>query len=88
MVLAASTAFEKEGTFVNHAGVMQSFKRAVKPNSDMRTELQIAHELLGNTNLVSISAIRKEIVTELPEFAVLSEIQEHNLTQRIELTTV
>ena len=36
-VLPATSRFEKDGTFVNHAGLAQAFARAVRPPQEVRT---------------------------------------------------
>ena len=66
-------AFEKDGTFVNHAGLAQTFPRAVRPPVEARTELQLAFDLLGRRGLVQPAAIRAELAQAMPEFAALGE---------------
>jgi NADH-quinone oxidoreductase subunit G len=61
IVLPATASFEKDGTFVNHAGLSQTFPRATRPPVEVRTELQIAHDLLGRRGLVQASAVRNEM---------------------------
>ena len=61
IVLPATAAFEKDGTFVNHAGVAQSFPRATRPPTEVRTELQVAFDLLGRRGLVQADAVRAEL---------------------------
>jgi NADH-quinone oxidoreductase subunit G len=70
-VLPATTAFEKDGTFVNHAGLAQTFGAAVRPPVEARTELQLAFDLLGRRGLVQAAAIRAEMAAAMPEFAKL-----------------
>ena len=41
-VLPATTSFEKDGTFVNHAGLAQTFAARGPPAGEARTELQLA----------------------------------------------
>jgi NADH-quinone oxidoreductase subunit G len=60
VVLPATSSFEKDGTFVNHAGVAQTFERAVRPPVEVRSELQLAWDLLGRRGLVQPKAIRDE----------------------------
>lgn len=72
-VLPATTAFEKDGTFVNHAGLAQTFGRAVRPPLETRSELQLAFDLLGRRGLVQPSAIRTELAQAIPTFAELAE---------------
>jgi NADH-quinone oxidoreductase subunit G len=73
IVLPATSAFEKEGTFVNHAGLAQTFPRGVRPPQEARTELQIAFDLLGRKGLAQAAAIRAELAAAIPAFAGLGE---------------
>jgi NADH-quinone oxidoreductase subunit G len=71
-VLPATSAFEKEGTFVNHALLAQTFPRAVRPPVEVRTELQLAADLLGRRGLVRPAAVRAELAAAVPFFAPLA----------------
>jgi anaerobic selenocysteine-containing dehydrogenase len=71
-VLPATTGFEKDGTFVNHAGYAQTFARAVRPPVEVRSELQLAYDLLGRKGLVQPTAIRKELAAAVKFFANLT----------------
>jgi len=77
-VLPATSAFEKDGTFVNHAGLAQTFPRAVRPPVEVRTELQLAFDLLGRRGLVQPAAIRMELSAALPAFAELGGTSPRN----------
>ncbi|MBY0514382.1 MAG: molybdopterin-dependent oxidoreductase, partial [Gemmataceae bacterium] len=68
-VLPATSSFEKGGTFVNHAGLAQTFPRAVRPPVEVRSELQIAFDLLGRRGLVQPAAVRAELAAAIPTFA-------------------
>jgi NADH-quinone oxidoreductase subunit G len=72
-VLPATTAFEKDGTFVNHAGLAQTFPRAARPPQETRTELQLAFDLLGRRGLVQPALVRAELARAMPAFAGLAE---------------
>jgi NADH-quinone oxidoreductase subunit G len=85
-VLPATSAFEKDGTFVNHAGLAQTFPRAALPPRESRTELQLAFDLLGRTGLVRPAAVRQELAAAIPEFAGLEE--KPRTGKRLELATV
>ena len=61
IVLPATAAFEKDGTFVNHAGIAQSFPRATRPPTEVRTELQVAFDLLARRGLVQADVVRTEM---------------------------
>ena len=74
LVLPATTAYEKDGTFVNHAGYAQPFPRAVKPGVEVRGELQTAFDLTGKKGLATAAAVRAELARELPQFAALAEL--------------
>jgi len=86
-LLPGTSAFEKEGTFVNHAGLAQTFARSVRPPVEVRTELQVAHDLLGRRGLARGAMVRIELANTVPAFAKLAEKQSPTGT-RFELTTV
>ncbi|MDY3554133.1 molybdopterin-dependent oxidoreductase [Gemmata sp. JC717] len=71
-ILPATTGFEKDGTFVNHANYVQTFPRAAKPPVEARTELQLAFDLLGRRGLVQPDAVRKELAKAVPFFGALA----------------
>jgi NADH-quinone oxidoreductase subunit G len=71
-VLPATASFEKDGTFVNHAGLAQTFPRATRPPVEGRTELQLAFDLLGRRGLAQAAAIRAELAAAIPYFAPLA----------------
>lgn len=85
-VLPATAAYEKDGTYVNHAGLAQSFGRAVRPPAEVRGELQIAFDLLGRKGLAQAAVVRKELAGVIAEFAGLAELPRTG--KRIELQTV
>ena len=87
IVLPATTAFEKDGTFVNHAGYVQSFHRSVKAPLEVRSELQLAFDLAGKKGLATVAAVRKDFAKELPQYASLTEIAP-NTNGRLTLATV
>jgi NADH-quinone oxidoreductase subunit G len=87
-VLPATTAFEKDGTFVNHAGLAQTFMRCVRPPVETRTELQLGFDLLGRRGLVQAAAVRAELARAIPELAKLAEKELPANGVRFELPTV
>ena len=87
-ILPATSAFEKDGTFVNHAGLAQTFARSVRPPQETRTELQLAFDLLGRRGLVQSAAIRAELAKAIPFFAGLAEKELPANGVRFELPTV
>ncbi|HVK18431.1 MAG TPA: molybdopterin-dependent oxidoreductase [Fimbriiglobus sp.] len=85
-VLPATAGYEKDGTYVNHAGLAQSFGRAVRPPTEVRGELQIAYDLLGRKGLAQAATIRKELAGVVAEFAGLTDVPRTGT--KIELQTV
>lgn len=73
-VLPGTASFEKDGTFVNHAGLAQAFGRAARPPVEARTELQLAYDLLGRRGLVQAAAVRKELAAAVPALAALTDV--------------
>jgi len=86
-VLPATTGFEKDGTYLNHAGLAQPFSRALRPAPEVRTELQLGFDLAGRKGLATIAAVRKELAKELPQFAALAEVAAP-AAKKLELATV
>jgi NADH-quinone oxidoreductase subunit G len=87
-ILPATSNFEKDGTFVNHAGFAQTFARAVRPPVEVRTELQLAFDLLGRRGLVQAAAVRAELAKAIPLFADLASRELPETGVRFELPTV
>ncbi|MGL6094792.1 MAG: molybdopterin-dependent oxidoreductase, partial [Fimbriiglobus sp.] len=87
-VLPATSAFEKDGTFVNHSGLAQTFPRAVRPPQEARTELQLASDLLGRKGLAQPAAVRAEVAAAIPAFAGLAAAKPPRNGKKIGLATV
>ncbi len=86
-VLPATAAFEKDGSFVNHAGYVQPFPRAAKPGAEMRSELQLAYDLGNRKGLANIATVRKDVAKAMTEYAMLAEVTT-TAGKRMELATV
>jgi NADH-quinone oxidoreductase subunit G len=71
-VLPATAFAEKEGTYVNHAGLAQSLKRATHAPQEARTEGQVYADLMERTGLLRAAVVRKEMAAEVPFFAPLA----------------
>lgn len=71
-VLPAASFAEKDGTFVNHAGLAQAIHWAVKPGSLGRSDGQIFLDLLERRGLIQAAAVRKELAAEIPALAALA----------------
>ncbi|MCI0378702.1 MAG: molybdopterin-dependent oxidoreductase [Gemmataceae bacterium] len=72
-VLPASSFAEKDGCFVNHAGLAQAIHWAVRPGSLARTDGQIFLDLMERRGLVHAETLRKELAMEAPFFAPLRD---------------
>jgi NADH-quinone oxidoreductase subunit G len=70
-ILPGATFAEKEGTFVNHAGLAQALQWAVTPTGECRTDGQVFLELLQRRGLIHAPTLRKELAQEIKYFAPL-----------------
>ena len=70
-VLPASSFAEKEGTFVNHANLAQSIRRAIHAPGLHKTDGQIFMDLMQRRGLMHAGTVRKEMAAEIPFFAPL-----------------
>ncbi len=71
-VLPASSFAEKDGTFVNHAGLAQALHWAATPPENGRTDGQRFLDLLERRGLWHAPSLRKELAAEVPYFAPLA----------------
>lgn len=71
-VLPAASFAEKEGTFVNHAGLAQRLKWVVQPPGEVRTDGQMFLDLAERRGLMNASTVRAELAGEVPFFAPLA----------------
>src|SRR5262249_11947878 len=69
--LPAATFAEKDGCFVNHAGLAQAIHRAVYPPRDFRTDGQVFLDLMERRGLLHAGTLRAELAREVPFFAPL-----------------
>ncbi len=60
-VLAGGSFAERDGTFVNHAGLAQGIYRAIRSPGEGRPDNRILWDLAGRRGLFNLSALRKEI---------------------------
>jgi NADH-quinone oxidoreductase subunit G len=72
-VLPGSAWAEKDGTFVNHAGLAQEIHWAITPTGECRTDGQVFLDLLERRGLVHAPTLRKELAAEVPAFAPLAK---------------
>jgi NADH-quinone oxidoreductase subunit G len=80
-LLPAASFAEKDGTFVNHAGLAQALHWAVRPPQGLRTDGQVYLDLLERPGLVHAPTLRAELAREVPYFAQLGQgdLGEHGM---------
>jgi NADH-quinone oxidoreductase subunit G len=71
-VLPGTSFAEKDGTFVNHAGLAQELHWGVTPTGECRTDGQVFLDLLERRGLVHAPTLRKELAAEIAYFSPLS----------------
>jgi NADH-quinone oxidoreductase subunit G len=71
-VLPGGAFAEKDGTFVNHAGLAQAIHRAVQAPGEARPDGRILLELLERRGLFHAPSLRQELAKEIPFFAAFS----------------
>jgi NADH-quinone oxidoreductase subunit G len=71
-VLPGAAWAEKDGTFVNHAGLAQELHWGVTPTGECRTDGQVFLDLLERRGLVHAPTLRKELAAEVPFFRPLA----------------
>jgi NADH-quinone oxidoreductase subunit G len=71
-VIPAATFAEKDGTFVNHAGLAQCIHWGIRPPDGVRPDGQVFLDLLERRGLVHAPSLRAELAREIPYFAALA----------------
>ncbi|HMF13838.1 MAG TPA: molybdopterin-dependent oxidoreductase [Gemmataceae bacterium] len=82
-VMPAAAWAEKDGTFVNHAGLAQAIRRAVIPVGEFRTDGQVFLDLLERRGLLHAPTLRKELAEAIPYFALLASADPGELGIRL-----
>lgn len=72
-VLAGGSFAEREGTFVNHGGLAQAIRPAVRPPGEARPDGRILMELAGRTGLFHAASLRIEMAENVPFFRNLRD---------------
>jgi len=70
-VLPGAAFVEKEGVFVNHKGLAQQIKPAIRPPGDARADARILMELASRRGLYHAPTLRREIANAIPALASL-----------------
>ncbi len=71
-VFASASFAERDGTYVNHAGLAQSTHAAIRPPAEARSDGRLLMELAERSGLFNAMALRKEIGNTIPELSVLA----------------
>jgi NADH-quinone oxidoreductase subunit G len=69
---------EKDGTFVNHAGLAQAIHRAITQPGETRSDGRIFMELMERRGLFHAPTIRQEMAKEIAGFAALGDGNFHD----------
>lgn len=70
-VLAGGSFAERDGTFINHAGLAQEIHKSIRSPGNARPDGRILWELTGRVGLFHAANLRKEIGTAIPALAAL-----------------
>jgi NADH-quinone oxidoreductase subunit G len=71
-VLAGGSFAERDGTFINHAGLAQAIRRAVHGPGESRPDGRILWELAARRGMYQANAMRRELAQSVPALAELS----------------
>jgi len=84
IVLPSAAWAEKDGTYINHAGLAQAIRKAAHAPGESRSEGQVYSDLMGRRGLMQVGPVRRELAAAIPKLAGLAEIP--TLGARLELT--
>ena len=73
VLLPATTFAEKDGVYVNYAGLAQRLNPAVRLSGEIRSEGQMFSDLALRRGLFQAEAIRKEMAAEIEYFAPFAQ---------------
>lgn len=69
LLLPACGWAEREGSFVNHAGLLQTFERAINPPDGARSDGQVLYAIAGMEGLYTGRRVGEMMAAVIPEFA-------------------
>ena len=69
VVLPACAWVEREGSFVNHAGLIQAFERAISPPEGVQQDGAFFFALAGFEGLYTGQRVREQMAVTIPAFA-------------------
>jgi NADH-quinone oxidoreductase subunit G len=71
-VLPSAAWAEKEGIFINHAGLAQAIQKAAHAPGESRSEGQVYADMMGRRGLLHAAPVRTEMAAAVPTLASLS----------------
>jgi NADH-quinone oxidoreductase subunit G len=88
VVIPGASWVEKDGTWVNHAGLAQQLKWAIRPGNGPRPDGRTLLELRGHRGLFHAPTIRKEIAEHITWFRGLKagDLGDHGVKLGVETT--
>jgi NADH-quinone oxidoreductase subunit G len=72
-VLAGGSFAERDGSFVNHSGLVQAINRSLQGPLEARPDGRILSELAGRGAMFTAAKLRAEIATAIPAFGSLGD---------------
>ncbi|MBI3467137.1 MAG: molybdopterin-dependent oxidoreductase [Planctomycetes bacterium] len=72
-VLPGASFAEKEGSYVNHGGLLQVSQRAIRPPGACHVDGQVFWDLQERRGLYGASVVRQELAAAIPLFAAAAE---------------
>jgi len=71
-VLPGGSFAERDGSFVNHAGLAQEIRRAIRGPGEARPDVRILWELSGRQGLVNLPVLRREMAETIENLRPLT----------------
>ena len=80
-LLSGGSFAERDGTFVNHAGLAQEIHKSIRSPDGARPDNRILWDLTGRTGLYNGAALRMDMAKRIPELAALGigKLGEHGV---------
>lgn len=73
VILPSGTFAEKDGAFVNHAGLIQAIHRSIHSPGEARPDGRILWELSQRRGLFNLKTLRREIAHDVPALAPIEQ---------------
>jgi len=73
LILPACSFAERDGSFMNHAGRIQPFTRAIDPPEGARWDGRYLYEIGGHAGLFNARKVREMMVEEIEAFGSIHE---------------